>query len=307
MIVKKRILLTSWFILTAFSILADVEIDPQDIGTEKIAQPAKRTPFSFATHVDVVGNSKISKGFYKGDKINFAEAQVEAGSIVYYCPTYTEGARVALGYSPTYLKWHENPWFDQDHFNIVSLSLSGFTKRIDNWFWRTQLTANFNADQWNSGYTSYDILLWGRYTYSKNIGIHFGFLAQTGLRMDRIYPVIGFDWQISPQWKLSAVFPVNISLLYSFSSHWSIGTAARFFNTRFRVKHSDHSLKPLVRYTNTGAEFIIKYDDDTMSANIHAGSTLGGTFRVANRKNNHARDYDFDPVAYVGAEIDVKF
>lgn len=303
----KHLFLASWFILTAFSALADTDIDSQDIGSEKITEPAKRTPFSFDTHVDAVGTSKISKGFYKEDRINFAEALVELGSIIYYCPTYTEGARVALGYSPTYLKWHGNPWFDQDHFNIVSISLAGFTQRIESWFWRTQLTANFNADEWSSKYTSYDILLWGRYAYSKNIGIHFGFLAQTGLRMDRIYPVIGFDWQISRRWKLNAIFPVNISLLYSFSHHWSLGAAARFFNTRFRVGHNDHSLKPLVRYTNTGAELIIKYEDNSMSANIHAGSTLGGTFRVANRKNKHARDYNFDPAAYMGAEIEVKF
>jgi hypothetical protein len=299
--------LTSWFILAALSVLADIEIDEQDVGSEKITQPAKRTPFGFETHVDVIAHSKINKGFYKEDKIDFAEAQVEAGSIIYYCPTYTEGIRAALGYSPTYLKWHENPWFDQDHFNIVSLSLTGFTKRADRWFWRTQLTANFDADQWSGKYTTYDILLWGRYTYRENIGIHFGFLAQTGLRMDRIYPIIGFDWQISRKWKLSAVFPVNIALLYSFSSHWSIGGAGRFFNSRFRASHKDHSLKPLVRYTNTGAEIIIKYEKENTSANIHAGSTLGGTFRVANSKNHHARDYDFDSSAYVGAEMDVKF
>lgn len=302
-----RNFLTAWFALMTFSVWADIDIDSQNISDEKITEPAKRTPFSFETHVDVIGSSKISKGFYKKDKVEYAEAEVEAGMVVYYCPQYTEGARVSVAYSPVYLKWHENPWFDQDHFNIVSLNLAGFTKRLDRWFWRTQLTANFDADEWSSKYFSYDILLWGRYALYQDIGIHFGFLANTGLRLDRVYPIIGFDWQISRNWKLSLVFPVNMSLLYTFYPQWSMGINGRFFNSRFRAHHDDHSHKPLVRYTNFGAEFIIQYETETMSANIHAGSTLGGTFRVANHRNEHAKRYDLDPSGYVGAEIDVKF
>jgi hypothetical protein len=302
-----RVFIASCFILAAFSGWADIDIDQQDIGSERITQPAKRTPFSFDTHVDVIGSSKIKKGFYKDDEINYAEAEVEIGMVVYYCPTYTEGVRVALGYTPTYLKWHDNPWFDQDHFNIVPLSLAGFSKRIDRWFWRMQLTANFDAEKWSSPYTSYDFLLWGRYAYCENIGIHFGFWAETGLHLDRVYPVLGFDWQISRKWKLDLVFPVNMALLYAFSPNWKLGVAGRFFDSRFRVHNDQHSLKPLVRYTNVGAEFIIKYDDETTSANLHAGTTLGGTFRVANHSNHHAQDYHIDPSAYVGAEIDVKF
>ena len=304
---KKQLFMTLWFILTTFAVWSDIDVDQQDIGLDKINQPAKRTPFSFDTHFDVIGASEINKGHYKGHKVHFAEAEVEAGAIVYYCPTYTEGARVALGYSPTYLHWQENPWLDQDHFHIVSLSLAGFTKRMDRWFWRTQLTANIDAQEWSGKYTSYDILLWGRYAYFDTIGIHFGFLAQTGLRMDRIYPVIGFDWQISRKWRLSAVFPMDISLLYSFSSNWSIGAAGRFFNSHIRVRREDHALKPLVGYSNVGAEFVLKYENPIISANIHVGSTLGGTFRVANHRNHHADDYHLDPSAYAGAEVDVKF
>ena len=43
-----------------------------------------------ATHLDVIGSTKIKKGFHKKDKVDYAEAEVEAGMIVYYCPTYTE-------------------------------------------------------------------------------------------------------------------------------------------------------------------------------------------------------------------------
>ncbi len=304
---KRQVVIAFLFMLTAFSGWADIDIDQQNIGSETITQPAKRTPFSFDTHLDIISSSKIKKGFYKGDEINYAEAEAEVGMILYYCPTYTEGVRVGLAYTPTYLKWHDNPWFDQDHFNIVSLSLAGFSKRIDRWFWRTQLTVNFDAEKWSSQYISYDLLLWGRYTFCENIGIHFGFWAETGLHLDRVYPIFGFDWQISRKWRLDLVFPVNMALLYSFSPTWKLGIAGRFFDSRFRVHHDQYSAKPLLRYTNVGAEFIIKYENDTTSANIHAGTTLGGKFRVANHNNHHAKIYRINPSAYVGAEIDVKF
>lgn len=286
---------------------ADIDVDTQDVGSEQIEEPAKRTPFSFNTYIDAISPSKIEKGYFKDDEIHFAEAEAEAGMVFYYSPAYTEGARLAVSYTATYLRWSENPWFDQDHFNTVTFSLAGFTKRFGRWFWRSQLSINFDAQEWNAQYTSYDILLWGRYTYTKNVGFHLGFLAQTGLRLDRVYPVIGADWQISRKWKLYLVYPVNVSLNYSFTPSWSLAIAGRSFNSRFRVHHDEIFSKALVRYTNIGAEFAIRYETKTMNANIHAGTTLGGKYRVANRKNHHAHNYDLEPAAYVGGEMDVSF
>jgi len=284
-----------------------VDIDQEDMGSENITEPAKRTPFSFETHLDTVSESKITKGFYKGDKVKYAEAEIEAGMILYYCPTYHEGVRAALGYRVAYLKWDQNPWFDQKHFNIIALSAAGFTERVDHWVCRGQLTVNFDTQKWSPHYTSYDLFLWGRYSYCEHIGVHVGCFAETGLHMDRVSPVIGFDWQFSRRWKVNLIYPFNLSLIYSFSPGWSTGLAGRLFSSRYRVHHQEHSAKPLVRYTNVGAEFILEYEDQRLSANLHAGSTLGGTFRVANRRNRHARNYHLDPSAYLGAEIDVKF
>ncbi len=304
---KLRVFFATFFILAGVFGWSEVDIDTEDIGSEKIEQPAKRTPFSFNTYVDVIGSTKIENGFSKGDKVNFAEAEAEVGMVVYYCPAYTEGARIALGYTTTYLNWSDNPWFDQNHYNAVSLIMSSFTKRLDRWFWRSQLSINFDAANWKGSYTSYDILLWGRYTFLENIGIHLGFLAQTGLRLDRVYPIIGFDWQISRQWKLNLVYPVNISLNYAFTPIWSLAIAGRNFNVRYRVNDDDIFRKALVRYTNFGLEFAIKYETKYVSANIHAGATLAGKYRIANQHNRHAHTYDLKSAGYAGAEMDVSF
>lgn len=297
------------FFFLAFSPLtyADIVIDPQDISQEEIAQPAKSTPFSLSTHIDYIHGAKIDKGFYKGDKVEFAEGEAIASMVVYYDPCLTEGLRIGAGYTATYLHWCENPWFDQEHYNQVDISVAGFSKRVNGWLWRTELTANFDADEWSFQYTTYDLILWGRYDLCQDFGLHIGAFIETGCRMDRIYPILGFDWQITEKWRLDAVFPMNMALSYAWTPKWSLGAAARFFDSRFRVHSDEHSLKPLVRFTTMGAEFFVKYGDDKITANIHAGSTVGGRFRVANRHNNHATGYDLNSSFYGGAEIEVVF
>lgn len=288
---------------------AEGDFDQQNIGSENIKQVAqgKPTPFNFSTHVDVIGSAKIDKGFYKGDKVRFAEARAETGMIFYYNSVYEEGVGGSIAFEPTFLKWDQNPWFEQDHFNLLSVNLSGFTKRADRWFWRGQLTVNADVEEWSGQYTSYDILLWGRYDYSEDFGIHFGFWAETGLNMDRIYPIAGIDWKISPDLSLNLVYPVNVSLNYMLNPVWSISLAGRFFNPRFRIHQDQTFAKSLIRYTNIGAEFAIRYENENTSANIHAGTTLAGKFRVANRHNRHAKSYNLESALYAGAEIEVKF
>jgi hypothetical protein len=307
MTVKLRVFFATWFVLSSMVGWANIDIETQDIGSEKITQPAKRAPFSFDTYVDVIGSEKIRNKRFEGDHVHFAEAEVEGGMVVYYCPAYSEGAKIALSYTATYLKWSENPWFDQDHFNIVSLTFAGFTKRLDRWFWRSQFSINIDSKEWSAPYTSYDILLWGRYAYCKNVGIHLGFLAQTGLRLDRVFPIFGADWQISRDWRLNLVYPMNISLTYALTRNWLLAIAGRTFNSRFRAHNNGGLSKALIRYINTGAEFAVKYETGSVSANIHAGSTLGGRYRIADRKNHHARNLRLKPAGYVGAEMDVSF
>ncbi len=203
---KSRVFIAICSILFAHSVWADIEVDQQDIGSTKINETAKRIPLGFDSHINVIGSSKIRKGFDKGGKVRYIEADAEADVTVYYYPPYQEGLKAGISYSSTYLKWHNNPWFHQDRFNLVSLSLTGFSKRFDRWFWRTQLTANFDAEKWSCQYTSYDVMLWGRYEYFECFGIHLGFLVQTGLKMNDIDPIFGFEWQIAEKWKLNAIY-----------------------------------------------------------------------------------------------------
>ncbi|MDP1880253.1 MAG: DUF6268 family outer membrane beta-barrel protein [Parachlamydiaceae bacterium] len=302
------------FFLTILSIncltniaYADAELDQENVGSENIQEIAKRSPFSFQTHYDHTGKAKIKNTFEKGNHIVFAEANVEAGGVFYYNECYSEGLRLGLGFEATHIGFESNPYFNQDNFETLSVNLSGFTKRVKNWFWRSQLSANIDTCEWSTNYTSYDILLWGRYTFSNPIGVHIGLWAQTGLNMNYVYPIIGFDWEISKRWKLNLVFPMNMSLQYTINKQWVLALAGRAFDSRYRVHKKISSFKDLVHYQNAGAEFMVMYDSNGMTANVHVGMTLGGRYRIANKNNHHATNYRLDPVGYAGGEIDVSF
>ncbi|MBA2367918.1 MAG: hypothetical protein H0V82_02705 [Candidatus Protochlamydia sp.] len=299
----------------------DISLDFSDYGKEPInvinnqeanssagSNNDKPRPFSLNVYFDSVAPAKIDKGFYKGDEFRFTEAEAELGMVFYYCPAYSEGANIALSYTATYLHWSENPFFEQDHFNTLALSLGGITKRLENWLWRGQFDINYDIGSGFMGqYLFYDLLLWGRYSYSKNIGLHVGFLGQTGMGLDRVWPILGADWQMSKRWKINLVYPVNIALEYTLNQTWSLALAIRNFNTRHRVKKNESNSKSLIRYQNSGAELGVKYEKAGITANIHAGTTLGGDFRIANAQNNNPHHYKLRPSGYIGGEVDVKF
>lgn len=284
------------------------DIDIYDYGSEDIKKPAKEVPYSFELTADIIGDAKIKDGFFKGEKFKFSEVDAELGMVVYYCPAYVEGANVSLSYTATRFKWDSNPWFDQQSFNTISLNLGGFTERLSKWFWQGQIGVNLDTDGSTiRDYLTYDFILWGRRAYNKNIGFHIGLLAQTGMRMNYFYPILGADWQMSRNWKLNLVFPVNVSLEYTLNRHWSLALAGRNFNSRHRAGKREGFSKAVLRYQNVGAEFAVKYEKEGIVANVHAGTTLGGSLRVANRHNHHHERYKLKPSGYVGAESTVKF
>lgn len=294
---------------------ADDETDPLQVS--KISphpQPddvpdERPRPFSIVSTYDGVAKAKFKKREYKGEHLDFSTGSIEGGGVFYYNADYHEGFNLNLGFTATKIYWEHNYFLTQHKFKTVTVSLGSFTERIDNWLWRAQIAVNADeaGKKFTGAYLNYDLLIWGRYQYTPVIGIHTGFIVQTGMRMDKGWPIFGFDWQISHKWRLSVVYPVDISLNYSFTPHWIIGGGARAFNTRHRIKRDECHSGYLVRYENVGAEFFVKYDNKNAIFNLHLGSTLGGRYRVSNRENRHPHTFKLLGSFYGGAEANVRF
>ena len=301
--------LVGGIILSYAPLSADLETTVA--GSEEMVMPQEEEshPFTFQIYGDNICKSKFKDSDDEG-QISFNEYQVEFGIVYYYNPSCVEGANITLNYTRDELRWNENPSFDQEHFNTATIAFGGFTQRLCNWLWQAQVAFNIDTDHVKeiASYTTYDILLWGRYDYCQDLGIHVGFLAQTGLQIDRVYPVLGVDWTLGCNWKLNLIFPLNISLVYNITDNFSLALATRFFSSRHRVNEHEELERAVFAYRNGGLELAANYNiGSCFKFNVHGGYTSGGTLKIANRHNDHPHHYRFKSAPYYGGELTFSF
>lgn len=294
------------FATTGLSAAADIYVE--DLSAQHIREKTSGGPFTAKISGDYIGRADFKHHDFS--HLTFATGEVDLSFVYYYEPCYKEAANVGLTYTRTRLDWKFNPFFTQKDYDMISLNFGGYSQRLKDWTWRAQVSINFdNIEYWNlEDYMNYDLLLWGRYAYTKDVGIHIGVLALTGMKIDRVYPILGFDWTIDCHWKLNIVFPMDIALVYTINEAWSVAVAGRIFDQRHRVKKDQFYSEGLWHYTSSGAELAVKYNPTQwISANIHAGGDFGGHLKVANRHYRHGHRLRFEGAPYAGAEVDINF
>lgn len=268
-----------------------------------------RGPFTVEISYDAIGKSHFTRHSIKHQKIGWSEGEAEIDMVFYYDKCRNEGLVAGFSYNWAHLDWGQNPSFHQETFKTLTLSLSAFSERICGWLWKAQVNGNIDADHMNfNEYLDWDLLLWGRYNYCDELGFNVGFVAQTGMKIDHVYPILGIDWQYNDDWKINAVFPVNISAIYTIDCNWSIDIAARFFDSRYRT--GDHAAleKALLHYRNWGAEVGLNYAlKSWLTANVHVGHTFGGKLRISNQHNKHPHHFKFEGAGYAGGELQLHF
>jgi len=283
-----------------------------DVGQETLPlqqEALEGKPYQVQAFYDYIGKAKIDEDDFSEGRVGFREGEIEGSMVVYYQPCFEEVINVSLGYINTDLDWSENPWFDQNIFDTLNLSVGGITKRVDNWLWQAQLSANFDIKHFDfSDYVTYDLLLWGRYDWCSNFGVHFGFLAQTGMRVDRVYPIIGFDWQYDCNWKFNVIFPMNISAVYTVNENWNVLVGTRFFDSRHRAGPDEVLPRAIFTYRSVGLEGGVNYVwEEWLKANVHAGYIVDAELKIADRQYHHRHHYALDGSGYVGGEVTVSF
>lgn len=293
------------FLLSTQGVFADV--DSGVFGSEKMADPQEEAgrPFSLSVSYDQVCRSNFSKKGLKKQSQWFSIAEIEAGGVFYHNPCYDEGGKATIGYSNTRFDWKENPFFRQKQFNVVSFELGFATKRITNWLWQANLSMNVDGNRFNvRHYSNYDLLFWGRYSITPNIGYHAGFLAFTGMHVNKLWPIFGFDWTFSKKWKLNLVYPVNISLVYQINPCFSASLAGRAFFNRYRAGEHEPLPQAIFEYRNTGAEFALNYEwNSRLKLNGHVGHTFGGQVWISNRSHNRINHLDINGAGYFGGSV----
>ncbi|KAF3362945.1 Uncharacterized protein PHSC3_000479 [Chlamydiales bacterium STE3] len=268
----------------------------------------ENTPYHLKFTFDSTAKANLKRKSH--GKVQYAEADLEGSMVFYHDECNSDSAYALAGYEYTRINWRRNPYFKQDEFNTLSLGIGASSKRMYDWLWLAEIRANFDVNHFKfSKYVTWDLYAWGRYTYSPGVNIHLGFLAFTGMKFDRVCPIVGFDWHINEKWKLNAVFPVDISLQYFLDDNWSISFAAKAILSRHRTGPNERLSRAVVVYTSGGLELGIDYlaCDGRFSLNAHVGEMLGGRLKITNQHYHHKKQHRFRSCPYVGGELAYRF
>ncbi|MDP1836237.1 MAG: hypothetical protein Q8K75_09985 [Chlamydiales bacterium] len=256
------------------------------------------------------GNSIRRSNFrtpgFEGQQISYFESQL----MITYNHFFDQCNAISFGgaFGSNGINWRESPAINKNTFNTGSVTLGGYSKQYQRWLWRANFTARFSLDERVPTYVLYTSALWGRYDLTCRFGTHVGYFFETGMRKDKVWPILGFDYEFSDCLKLYAVYPFEVSLHYDVCRPWAIEISSRFFRYRDRMGDAQPDPRGLIEYRNTGAEFRLVYDwFPAIKGNIHAGYTFGGDLRVTDRRDNNAIHYKFDPAPYFGGEFNLKF
>ena len=297
--------LFTWILLSLSTLHAEYDLD--DRSAVEMGQ--ERGQFELNVLGDWVGKAKFRHHRHSsGGHIEFDHFEAVADAIIWYDECHKEGISAGFGYEYTKLKV-SSKIFTRQNYDTAFINATYFTHRVPDWRWIAFFQYNIDADKWSfNNYSTYDMLLWGRWSYCTTVGIHFGIYAETGMKADLVLPVIGIDWRLSEKLKLNAVFPLNISVIYNLTKNWAVALAGRVFNERHRAGNEGFLRKAVWRYSNGGAELALRYErNGKIQANIHAGYALGGKLKVANMHYHHKHRFHFDGSAYAGAEITASF
>lgn len=263
--------------------------------------------YNIKSHAEFLGNSKISNGPFTNQNIGYRE-----GDIIFahnWCKDEHNGIYAGVGVADYYLNWQENPYFHRKNLPTVNFVLGGFTTYFRSWFWQGGLSINVdekNADL--SEYTMYTLLAWGRYAYCKNLGLHIGALAWTGIEQTWVLPVLGLDYKLSKKWSINAIFPINLSLVYNMTENWALQLNGKLIYNRHRASSFEPLPKAIWQYRNVGCELALEYKyDKFFAANIHGGVMFAGRLQISDQQDDHRHTYRMDPAGYIGYGLDLKF
>ena len=131
---------------------------------------------------------------------------------------------------------------------------------------------------------------------------------ESGLKKEKVWPIFGFVYNPSEKWRISAVYPIDVSASYIITPCLSVAGSLRFLRNRHRVKQDEPDSQGIFEYRTTGAELdLIFAPKRWVSVKGFAGSTFDGDLKISNRNDKHSTHFKFEGSFYWGASAILSF
>lgn len=257
-------------------------------------------PAEFRTH-----SVKHSKAHYQ-----------DAHTFLYYSHFLTPDNALSwkVGYSFLEFDWAKNPRFKGDDYHFANASVAWISTSLKDWRWILSGAASVDTQTWNFGASGvYYGLMWGRYQFSKVIGMHVGWAGYVGVKNGYMLPIVGIDYQPTNHWQINAIFPINISVKYLFDPHWSTSLEWATFGRPYRFPMRAHEGKGdyhngIFEIYSKGIELDLNFQTGyTLSASAGIGWNFGGWIFIKDAHNHHGKYYKFDDAPYGQCKFTLTF
>lgn len=249
--------------------------------------------------------SKYSKAHYQ-----------DAHAFLYYSHYLTPDNALSwkAGYSFLKFDWPENPRFHEDNYHFLNGSLAWISTSLEDWRWILSGAASVDATTFNFGNTGvYYGLMWGRYRFSPTIGMHVGWAGYVGVKNGYLLPIIGIDYHPNAQWQINAIFPIDVSVTYTFAQHWSTSLEWATFGRPYRfpmraLDGVDGYKDGIFEVYSKGLEWDLNFQrGNTFSASVGAGWNFGGWIFIKDSHNHHGKYYKYESAPYVQGKLTCTF
>lgn len=237
-----------------------------------------------------------------GQQIQYSD--VEANALWAHKFNAHEGMTITAGYSTIKMDLSPNDNFTETQYPSGQLGFLAFTDRVCGWLWQTGLNAHLVwGNNRSLGPSSrYTYFLWGRYNAAPCTGFHIGAIALTGIRKTVAVPIFGFDYTVG-QWKLNAIFPVNLGVTYNMTKAWSLTAMGMPFITRRRLQSTETLSSGIWEYRNYGVQLGLNYRWCTLYCSIFGGYSFGGTLQEYDSMGNNPTYTHFNGSGYAGLNL----
>ncbi len=236
----------------------------------------------------------------EGETLRYHQTDISFSYTHPFCSTF--GLVFGANWVQTLVDWPENPDFNETLFNYIGFSTGGFIKPSEEWMWTATATAFLDTEILSLvDYALYQVVLNGQFICSKKLELDFGFILELGLNKEKIWPILGFVYSPTPEWKLSAVYPVNVSLEYKILPCLKAAAALRFLRNRHRVLPEEPNSQGIFEYQDWGGEGDLIYAPyPWLSIKGYVGSTFDGYLKMTNRHDEDAHYFKYGGAFYSG-------
>ncbi len=269
--------------------------------------PPPHNPFSVSGQYLAVSKASFRSPDVKNSNLRYRQADAAFA----YTHPFSEycGLIFGAGWVGTEVDMKDNPDFHETNFNYVNFSIGGFTKACTDWTWTLTLAAFLDTEEFSfNDYALYQGVLWGKYEFCKWIELDFGLILEAGLYKEKVWPIIGFIYVPWENWRINAVYPINVAIEYEWSRYLKVAGSIRFLRNRHRVQKEEPNSQGIFEYHTSGAELdLICSPIERLSIKGFAGHTFDGDLKITDRNDHNAHHFKFNGSFYAGASAVFSF